>query len=254
MVGTFCHTVPRNMDSARVYIVGDLHIGSPDCNGLRVKRILNEITLTKNAYVIYIGDQIDNALLNSPSNVFTQRLSPQEQIEKVAELFRPHANQGKILAIMDGNHEARSVRVAGVSPTAMIAKIIGVEDRYTPTTAIVRLGIGAQTYTIYATHGSGGGGTIGAKTNAIERLTRIVDADVYAAGHTHEPFIFWRDFIRLDPLTGNEVMATRTFVNCGSCLNYRGSYGDGRFAPSAYGYPVIEFFRDGRNPVASMVQ
>ena len=254
MVGTFNFTAPANMASAKVYIVGDLHVGSPDCNGLKVKRILNEITLAKNGYVIYIGDQIDNALLSSPSNVFHQRLSPQDQIAKVAELFRPHAEAGKILAIMDGNHEARSVRVAGLSPTALISKILGVEDKYTPTTAIVRVAIGPTTYTIYATHGSGNGGTIGAKTNAIERLTRIVDADVYAAGHTHEPFVFWRDFIRLDPLTGEEKMATRIFANCGSCLNYRGSYGDGRFAPSAYGYPCIEFFRDGRNPVVSMVQ
>ena len=254
MVGTFHFTAPANMASVKVYAVGDLHIGSPDCNNLRVKRILNEIILTKNAYVIYIGDQIDNALMGSPSSVYTQRLSPQDQIAKVADFFRPHAEQGKILAIMDGNHEARSVRTAGLSPTALIAKILGIEDKYTPTTGIVRVGIGANVYTIYATHGSGGGGTIGAKTNAIERLTRIVDADVYVSGHTHEPFVFWRDFIRLDPLTGEERMATRIFANCGSCLNYRGSYGDGRFAPSAYGYPCVEFFRDGRDPVVSMVQ
>ena len=188
-VGNFGYSIPANMRSAKVYMVGELHVGSPDLNSVKLKRIINEIIMTPNAYVIYIGDQIDNALFNCPSNVYTQRLSSQEQITRVAELFRPHADAGKILAIMDGNHEARSVRACGVSPTLMIAKILGIEDRYTPTTAIVRLAIGSQTYTIYATHGSSGGGTIGAKANALERLTRIVDADVYAAGHTHLEFL-----------------------------------------------------------------
>ena len=234
----------------RLYIVGDLHIGSPDCDPDKVVKVLNAIKRDDCAYVVYIGDLMDCALTGSPSNVYKQKIAPGEQIAKVAELFRQHAEQGKIIAMLDGNHEGRLVRAAGVSPTSMIAKIIGVDHCYTPTTAVIRVIIGHSAYTVYATHGTGNGGTIGAKTNAIERLTRIVDADVYASGHTHEPFIFWRDFLRVDPITGEERMTTRIFANCGSCLRYRGSYGDGRYAPAAYGYPVITFYADGHPPEA----
>ena len=251
-VGTFQIKAPDDATSVKVYVVGDLHIGSPDCSMRQVRRVLNAITLDDAAYVAYIGDLMDVALMGSVSNVYKQKKSPGDQIKDVADLLRPHALLGKIITLMDGNHEQRLVRAAGISPTAMLAKMLDVEDRYTPTTAIIRANIGRSAYTLYATHGSGGGATIGAKANSIERLTRIVDADAYVSGHTHEPFVFWRDFVRIDPTTGAEKMTTRIFANCGSCLTYRGSYGDGRYAPASYGYPVITLYADGRQPDIQM--
>lgn len=57
-VGTFQFKAPDDATSVKVYVVGDLHIGSPDCSMRQVRRVLNAITLDDAAYVAYIGDLI----------------------------------------------------------------------------------------------------------------------------------------------------------------------------------------------------
>ena len=45
-VGNFGYSIPANMRSAKAYMVGDLHVGSPDLNSVKLKRIINEIIMT----------------------------------------------------------------------------------------------------------------------------------------------------------------------------------------------------------------
>ena len=123
-VGTFCFKAPPGAQVLRLYAVGDLHVGSPDCDPDRVIRLIKTINADDSACVVYIGDLIDCALAGSPSNVYKQQATPGEQIELVSEFFRKQTEQGKILAMLDGNHEGRLVRSVGVSPTSIIGRSI----------------------------------------------------------------------------------------------------------------------------------
>lgn len=251
--GLLKYRFPDHMDYVNLYFIADTHIGSPDCNMMKVRRTINHVLNDPVGYVILGGDLMDNAIFGSPSNAYTQRLSPHEQIQAVCEYFRPLADAGKVLGTVPGNHENRSNKTAGLCPGEIIAGYLGIADRYSPTALLIQIEIGGRKYHVYSSHGNGGGSTIGNKVNQIEKLTRIVDADVYFAGHTHEPFIFFRNFLRINPDTGEQHLATRIFANCGACLNYRGSYGEAAgYAPTAFGYPCVRFYKDGRDPFVSM--
>ena len=240
-----------DVTSIVVYGIGDFHIGSPECNMGLVEQTIQRVLDTENTFAILLGDLIDNALVNSKSDVYTATMQPGKQIKKVAEIISPLIQNRRVLAVLDGNHEARTARSCGISPSSVLCDILGVSKLYTPTTALIRIKMFETMWTIYAAHGSGGGSTIGAKANALERRGRIAEvADVIMAGHTHVPMAFKEGIIRIDK-DGNEFIANRLFLNCGSCLGYRGSYGDtAGFVPSVYGYPGVVLYSDGRDPRA----
>ena len=94
-------------------------------------------------------------------------------------------------------------------------------------------------YTIYTTHGSGGGRKEGGKVNRLADLASIVDADVYIHAHTHLPLIFKESFYRTCSSNSSVALVDKLFVNSGAALNY-GGYGDkAGFKPASKASPVI---------------
>jgi predicted MPP superfamily phosphohydrolase len=232
-----------------IYPLGDMHIGSPNCDMDRVHRIIDKITEDDNLFCVLLGDQLDMALAGSKSDVYTATQTPGKAVIQVANLLRPLAERRKILAMMDGDHEERLARIAGISPTEMIAEMLGLQDKYTPTTAVLHFVCKNHSHVVYASHGNGGGGRIGGKANQLERLSWIIDADVVMAGHTHTPMVFRQKYMKIDPQNGQRKETERLFINCASCLSYAGSYGDVKgYVPSSNIYPVLHFFPDKDRP------
>ena len=109
-----------------------------------------------------------------------------------------------------------------------------------------------QWYTIYATHGSGGGRKEGAKAIRLADMAAIVDADVYVHSHTHLPMVMKQTFYRSDVFNCAAPKVSKLFVNTGAALDY-GGYGQAQeFKPASIATPVIHLFSGEKRATATM--
>jgi len=238
--------LPRELSSLELHTFADEHIGDEHSD---IKRVLSRIEYVKNtpnAYCILNGDIIDNATKTSIGDTYTQVFNPMEQLSKAVELFEPIRD--KILCITHGNHENRTYKKEGINLSCLMAKQLGLEDKYTPTSAciFIRFGDGHSStnnrkvcYTLYVLHGNGGGRKEGAKAIRLADMACIIDTDIYIHSHTHLPMIMKQAYHRLDNKNSCVALVDKLFVNTAANLTY-GGYGEaGAFKPSSTDTPVI---------------
>lgn len=236
----------QDIEALEIHTFADEHIGDEHCD---IKRLLERIEYVKNtpnAYCIMNGDILDNATKTSIGDCYTQSFNPMEQLQRAIELFSPIKD--KILCVTHGNHENRTYKKEGINLSYLIAKQLGVDDRYTPTSAVIflRFGNGGThtherriCYTIYALHGSGGGRKEGAKAIRLADMASIIDTDIYIHSHTHLPMIMKQGFHRIDTKNSTVALVDKLFINTAANLTY-GGYGEaGEFKPSSMETPVI---------------
>lgn len=115
-------------------------------------------------------------------------MSPMEAVNYAVELFRPIKD--KILAVVSGNHEARSEKVTGLNPMYLICSELGIQDRYRNAEAILAINLGkrhttnAQCYFIQLHHGTGTSKNALTKDEIYSLYTQGVDCII--TGHTHK--------------------------------------------------------------------
>ena len=244
--------LPRDLESIELHTFADEHIGDEQSDFKRLLQRIEYVKNTPNAYCILNGDLIDNATKTSIGDTYTQVFSPMEQLKKAVEMFAPLKE--KILCITHGNHENRSYKKEGLNISCLIAKQLGIEDRYTPTSATIFIRVGESTkgresngsglkrkicYTLYVLHGSGGGRKEGAKAIRLADMASIIDTDIYIHSHTHLPMVMKQAFHRIDTANSAVALVDKLFVNTAANLNY-GGYGEaGAFKPSSKDTPVI---------------
>lgn len=244
--------LPQNLLQLEIHPFADEHLGDEYCDVKRLLARIDYVKNTPNAYCILNGDILDNATKTSIGDTYTQELNPMEQLKKAVEMFSPIAN--KVLAITHGNHENRTYK-EGINLSYLIAKQLGLEDKYSPTSAVLFIRFGKQSsghkesngsgkvrkvcYTMYALHGSGGGRKEGSKANRLAEMASIIDCDIYLHAHTHLPIIMKQGFHRIDERNSTVAMVNKLFVNCAANLHY-GGYGEAQeFKPSSMDTPVI---------------
>lgn len=239
--------LPAEHENIEIHALSDLHLGDGMSDWFHIQKMLKHIQETPNAYCILGGDLMDTAIASSVGDTYGANLKPMEQLKQCVNLFEPIKD--KILCIVHGNHENRIYKSDGIDITALMADQLGLRHRYSPTTALlfVRFGERANTahrhrkmaYTVYVTHGSGGGRREGGKINRLADLAQIVDADIYIMGHTHMPASFRTGFYRTSMANSSVQYVEKLFVNTAAALNY-GGYGDAQgFKPSAKENPII---------------
>lgn len=240
--------LPSELEKIQLHTFADEHIGDRHCDMPRLKERINYVANTENAYCILNGDILDFASRSSIGDIETRELNIMGQLEKAVELFTPIKD--KIICITNGNHEARGYRKEGVDMSRMIAMQLGLEDKYTTTTAFVFLRFGTATvnhgrkdaktlYTLYVNHGSGGGRKEGAKAIRLADMASICDADIYIHSHTHLPMIMKQGFFRVDTANSTVTNTTKLFVNTASNLNYGGYGASQEYKPNSKDTPVI---------------
>lgn len=236
--------------------LADLHLGDIHSDYLRIKETIEYIQKTPHAYCILNGDLMDCAIQSSIGDTYGANLQPMEQLKQCVKTFEPIKK--KILAVLPGNHEHRIYKTDGLDITELMCHQLGIVDKYSPTTALlfIRFGSGAehdrpQCYTIYATHGSGGGRKEGAKINKLADLANIVDADIYIHSHTHLPAVFKTNFFRPSMPNSSVSEVSKLFVNTAAALSY-GGYGDAQgYKPASRDNPII--YLSGREKKASAI-
>lgn len=246
-------TLPRSLKSLDIYPCGDWHIGDRACDLQFIHKIIDTIRDNENAYCILNGDLLNNATKTSVSDSYAEKISPMEQLNLILTLLTPIKD--KILSIEDGNHERRTYRQDGIDLSRIVARELGVEDRYSQEGNLIFLRFGEfpnghkesngsgrlrqPCYTIYATHGSGGGRKEGSKVVRLADVASIVDADIYIHGHSHLPLIMKESFFRTDIQNSSVRMVTKLFVNTAAALDYAGYAESGEYKPNSKDSPVI---------------
>jgi predicted phosphodiesterase len=248
MMKTIKIDLPHDISQLEVHTFADEHIGDEHCDLKRLQERIEYVKNTPNAYCILNGDILDNATKTSIGDTYTQEFNPMEQLQRAVELFEPI--QDKVLCITHGNHENRTYKKEGINLSYLIAKQLGLDERYSPTSVVLFIRFGQLPrgrkvcYTIYALHGSGGGRKEGAKAIRLADMASIVDTDIYIHSHTHLPMVMKQGFHRIDVHNSSVAKVDKLFVNTAANLHY-GGYGEaGEFKPSSMETPVI--YLDGR--------
>jgi predicted phosphodiesterase len=234
----------KSLDSIEIYTLADWHIGDKYCNISEIKNTLNYIKDTPNAYAILNGDLMNNATKQSVSDCYAEEMKPQEQLQNLCDLIEPIKD--KVLFITQGNHEARTYKTDGIDLTAIMAKQLGIYDKYARVGGVLFLRFGEDRkhhrrmcYTFYITHGSGGGKKEGGKANGLCDLASIVDTDIYIHAHTHLPMVIKENFFRIDTSNSCVTEAEKLFVNSAATLSYGGYGQQFKFKPANTTSPII---------------
>lgn len=147
-----------------------------------------------NAYLVIVGDLINNATKSSVSNCYDDIYRPAEQKKIMAKILEPVKD--KILIGTNGNHEDRSTKDVDDDPLYDIFVKLDIEDRYRRDLGILKIKFGKSrsnseqypTYIFAVTHGSGGGAQTGGAVNKAERFAYSLDGvDALITAHYHKP-------------------------------------------------------------------
>ena len=181
----------RKPEEITIIPIADVHIGDKLSNLKLFKQVLERIKNEPNTFTIINGDVCNMALKNSKSNVYGDSLSPMQQVIKTVEYLQDIKD--KILVIATGNHEDRTAKETDIDVMRLVARELGIEDRYASAWWYLYLTFGqdikgrAITYAITGVHGFGGGGRkSGSKINNLESMSLVVIADLYIMSHYHK--------------------------------------------------------------------
>ena len=236
--------LPESLDKLDIHVLGDWHVGDPLCNLVSVAEAIDDIRNDASAYCVLGGDLCDMAMRESVGDVYNARLSPMEQVQRVVKLIEPVSD--KVLCIVKGNHENRVQKQTGVDPLAFAAAQLGISERYSETSGVLFLRFGHDVkhtgpiqYTMYVTHGTGGGRREGSKLQRLADLQGVIDCDIYCHNHTHLPAVMVSSSYRIDWAHRRPVLTEHLFVNGGASLDYGGYADAGGMKPASKRHPVI---------------
>ena len=237
--------LPKEHETIEIYPVGDLHIGDMLHDNKRLDELIKEIQEKPNRYVILNGDIINNAVRRGISDIYTEELNPNEQIDRTVELFKPI--EDKILCITEGNHENRSYKESGILIMYQVAQRLGIPDRYSEGAYLLFVAFGKNkgrddrktVYSIYGKHGSGGGRKVGAKAIRLFEMAEVIDADIFIHSHTHVPMVLRKTFYRTDYRNRKMTQIEQLFINTNAFLNFGGYSENYGYHPTSTQYPKI---------------
>ena len=224
--------------------ISDVHIGSPNCNLRKLKETIEMIRTTPHTYCVLLGDIIDNATTSSVGDTYTETLSPMQQISNAAKLFEPIKH--KILAVTSGNHERRTYRLDGIDLTKFFCVSLNIQDVYDYASVVLLVTMPShKIISLYLTHGDGAGGKlVGSKLNGLVKRSEVINADIYVAGHTHQPGVIKTAIFDVDKRHRTIVKNDRLFVNLPAYLGYETYAEIVGMPPSADHTPVIHIERN----------
>lgn len=242
------HDLSSSLDTVKLYPISDLHLGDGNTDLKMFRALVNTIKDTDNFYTVLVGDLINNAVVGSVSNSYEDTLTPHQQKRQLIEELKPIKD--KILAVVPGNHEYRSRKTTDTHIIYDICDSLNILDRYCDDEAVVKLSFGKrninnrrQCYSLYLTHGSGGGKRPGSAINNIEMAALSVNADVFIFGHYHKKIAYKNQYRNIDLNNNIITERERLFIVSSHWAEFFGGYAArGMFVPSAKGSVPITLY------------
>jgi hypothetical protein len=251
--------IERNLDkdlrepfeSAYVVPLCDLHEGDERFDEAKFLKYRDWILAEPNRFTVIAGDWGNYALKESKSNVYEQTHDTDKTMDNIGDLMRPLVEAKRILGVTeDGNHGKRVRNSSGILPMRRICRELGISDLYAGEGAFVKATLGKDghgkrvCYTMYVTHGWGGGRRPGGTANMLEDMSRICLADCYIAGHTHKMLATVGNYYVPDLHNNNMQEVKQTYVSAGSFLKWGGYAEAAGYRPAKLGSPRIRL--DGK--------
>ncbi len=239
--------LPKEWEKVELSPLSDVHPESPEFNPLAFDRYLDWIDAAHNRLMILAGDLFEAATKRSKSDVYSATMNPQEACDFLVKKLKPRRD--RILGACEGNHELRILKEVGMPPTRYVADVLSIP--YRPHGLPIKLVVGYRkakgkshpiVYTIYATHGWGGGRTKGAKANKLEYLSSVVQgADLYLIAHLHDIVATPINYMIFDTHKGILRQQTAKACSAGSFLNWGGYAQQLSYKPGSQEMPLITF-------------
>lgn len=216
-------------DEINIYPIADVHLGAVEHAETEWQAFLKRVE-QENAYLILAGDLLNNSTRGTKfANPFDEVLRPREAKMRMVEYLKPLKD--RILCVVSGNHEQRTIRDTDQDMTYDICSKLDIEHLYRENIAYMCVSVGTRTnnskpestYTFAVTHGSGGGIYTGAAVNRNERFGNVVDGlDCFIAGHVHKGFVSKPVKIVIDVRNKRVSMKHYVVVSCVPWLAYGG--------------------------------
>lgn len=195
------YTLGPEVESVTLWPLADVQAANEHFNEKAFIKVVKTIETEPHHYGLIIGDLFEAATRTSRANIYRSRMSPAEEARYFRQTLAPIAD--KLWCFVDGNHEERILRSDGINPLEDLAAALGHPERYCGEEVLIFLSVGKATrtrpgkrknmkpliYTIYATHGAGGGWTPGGKLNRPLQLPKTVEGvDIFVTAHGHTAF------------------------------------------------------------------
>lgn len=246
------HKLSKEFDTLELYSLSDLHVGERGCDIKAFREFIKMIESQPNRYIVYNGDNMNNALKTSVSDIYSENMNPRQQKEfLIKELF---PIKDKILAFVEGNHEGRSVKDTGQSIVEEIATRLGHQDLYRADAAFINVTFGncgslkqSRSYELVVLHGSGGGKGLGGSLSNLDKFAGSIIADVYIMGHVHQKIAGKKPVILFDTRHGKLITKERLYCISSSWVEYGGYALRNMYSPGAKGaIPIILHSKEKR--------
>lgn len=244
------HSFPGTV---HVIPVADVHLGALECSVDAWEAFLKRVLAMENTYLILAGDLLNNSVRGAGfANPFDEVLRPKEAKKRMVEYLEPVRD--RILCVVSGNHERRTLRDDDQDLTYDICTKLDIEHLYRENMAFMRLRLGQRenskkpdnTYAVCVTHGAGGGIYTGAAVNRDERFGNVIDGlDCLVAAHVHKGFVSKPSKIVIDVKNGQVCMRHYTVISCVSWLNYGGYAAQKMLLPAHVSEPQVLTFEVG---------
>lgn len=220
----------------RLIVFGCLHCGSKAADINDFKQYV-DLLEDEDTYGIVLGDNFENAITARGEGMMNdQHLTPDEQIDEVGRIFRPHKE--KIIGACTSNHSRRTYKEVGVDLDKRLWRELGVKDGiYRGLQGVVVFG-GKK---IAFAHGNGRGGDWGDN----KRLFAIYpDADIVVTSHKHEMLSKWHGNFRIDS-RGRRTKKFVLFARTGGLMDWAPYAQEELYSPQKPGFTVLYFLPNG---------
>jgi len=235
-------------DEMFVVPIGDIHCGDKGFTKESIKKLKEQIEWVKatpNARIFLNGDLLNVSTRISKTSPYDQNMDLAEQKEQIVSLFENVKEQ--ILGAISGNHEQRLEDFCGDNPLREVCYRLDVP--YCGYTAIIDFRVGWRKdlkknliqYTGLFHHTTGGGATVGARMNRVEKLRLICrNADLFCGAHNHMLGAIPLIAPEFNPYTKKMTSRVQLLVDCGGYLEWDNSYAESKaLEPLKIGSPII---------------
>ena len=239
---------PNREHYAEVIFLGDVHLGSPQCDVPRFERMV-EYCVQNNVHVVLMGDLLESATRNSVgAGVYEQTSPVGKQHELMLSYLRPLADKKLILGSHQGNHEERLLKDTGFDIGKALARELDVP--YLGDACWQQFRVGHETYSIYSLHGRTGSRFDGTALLALERISTSFFADMVCMGHAHKVI---NSIVLMQKVVNGLVKEHKKhLLICGSYVKYDRGYGQTLGLPiSKLGSPKVKFYANKHDLVVS---
>lgn len=180
-------------DQLEIIQITDVQFGHICCKVDRVIEYRDWVLSKPNRYMVWTGDNVDSATMQSKGTTWENTGSPQQQLFEFCKIWAPARH--RILGYVGGNHERRCLTTFG-DLGITIAALLQVPYSRGKQLIDVKFGEhrnqgrkGLHPFRISQWHGTGGARTKGTVAQVLSRFASDGDSQLYLMGHLHQAMI-----------------------------------------------------------------